>query len=109
MLESIIGSKNRELILIYLAARKQGYAREIAAFYKKSLSPLQNQLDRLENGNILVSILSGKTRIYSFNPRYAFLNELLDLLKKAISFLPKERQDELLLIRKRPRRKDKPL
>jgi hypothetical protein len=91
MLESIIGSKNRELILIYLAARKQGYAREIAAFYKKSLSPLQNQLDRLENGNILVSIL------------------LLDLLKKAISFLPKERQDELLLIRKRPRRKDKPL
>lgn len=109
MLEPIIGSKNRELILIFLFARKQGYAREIAAFYKKSLSPVQNQLDRLENGNVLVSFLSGKTRIYSFNPRYPFLNELMSLLKKTISFLPKEKQDELLLIRKRPRRKAKPL
>lgn len=109
MLESILGSQVRELILIYLAARKQGYAREIAAFYKKSLSPVQNQLDRLENGNVLVSSLSGKTRIYSFNPRYPFLKELMNLLNKVISFLPKEKKDELFLIRKRPRRKEKSL
>jgi len=109
MLEPILGSQVRELILIYLAARNQGYAREIATFYKKSLSPVQNQLDRLENGNVLVSYTSGKTRIYSFNPRYPFLKELLDLLNKSISFLPKEKRDELFLTRKRPRRKEKPL
>jgi len=109
MLEPIIGSEVRELILIYLAARKQGYAREIAAFYKKSLSPIQKQLDRLENGNALVSFSSGKTRVYSFNPRYPFLEELLNMLNKAVAFLPKEKQNELLLVRKRPRRKGKPL
>ena len=109
MLEPVLGSKIRELILIYLAGRKKGYAREIVAYYSISLSPVQNQLDRLEKGNVLVSILSGRTRVYSFNPRYPFLKELMDLLTKAISFLPKEKQDEILLARKRPRRKDKPL
>lgn len=109
MLEPIFGSEIRELILIYLAARKQGYAREIASFYTKSLSPVQKQLDRLENGNVLVSFLSGRTRVYSFNPRYPFLKELLDILNRAITFYPKEKRDELLLIRKRPRRKGKPL
>lgn len=109
MLEPIIGSRIRELILIYLAGRKMGYGREIASFCGVSLSPVQNQLDRLENGNVLVSSSSGKTRVYSFNPRYPFLKELTQLLDKAITFLPKEKQDQLLLIRKRPRRKDKPL
>ena len=82
MLEPIIGSTFRELILIYLAGRKQGYAREIATFYKKSLSPVQKQLDRLEHGNVLVSVLSGKTRVYSLNPRYPFLSELVNLVLK---------------------------
>jgi predicted transcriptional regulator len=109
MLEPIIGSEIRELILIFLAARKQGYAREIASFYNRSLSPVQNQLDRLENGNVLVSFSSGKTRVYSFNPRYPFLDELLNILSKALTFLPGEKQNELLLVRKRPRRKGKPL
>jgi len=109
MLEPIIGSRIRELILIYLAGRKKGYGREIASFCEVSLSPVQNQLDRLENGNVLASTSSGKTRVYSFNPRYPFLKELTHLLEKAITFLPKEKQDELLLVRKRPRRKNKPL
>ena len=109
MLEPLLGSRVRELVLCYLAARKQGYAREIAEFYQSSLSPIQIQLDRLEAGNILVSAPSGKTRVYSFNPRYPFLQELQGLLNKAISFLPQEKQDALFLIRKRPRRKSKPL
>ncbi|MDZ7721401.1 MAG: ArsR family transcriptional regulator [candidate division KSB1 bacterium] len=95
--------------MIYLAARKQGYAREISEFYNSSLSPIQIQLDRLESGNVLVSHLSGRTRIYAFNPRYPFREELVQLLNKAISFLPEEKQENLLYNRKRPRRKSKPL
>ena len=72
MLEALLGSKLRESVLIYLAGRGKGYAREIAAFYKYSLSPVQNQLDRLEPGNVLVSVMSGKTRVYSFNPGIIF-------------------------------------
>jgi predicted transcriptional regulator len=109
MLEALIGSKTRERVLFYLVSRKEGYAREIAEFYQSSLSPVQIQLDRLESGNILVSRLSGKTRVYSFNPRYPFLQELLSLLNKAVSFLPDKEQQSLFMVRKRPRRKGKPL
>jgi predicted transcriptional regulator len=87
MLEALIGSKIRERVLFYLVSRKEGYAREIAEFYQSSLSPVQHQLDRLESGNVLVSRLSGKTRVYSFNPRYPFLQELLIFTRDAIVVL----------------------
>jgi hypothetical protein len=109
MIEAIIGSKVRESVLIYLAGRETGYAREIAGYYNFSLSPVQNQMDKLESGNVLVSVLSGKTRVYSFNPRYPFFRELKALLNKIISFLPEEERNTLLITRKRPRRKHKPL
>ena len=44
-----------------------------------------------------------------FNPRYAFLNELKPLLKKALSFYSDDEIDKLTMIRKRPRRTNKPL
>ena len=109
MLEAILGSKVRESVLIYLVGRDKGYAREIAAFYKYSLSPVQNQLDRLETGNVLVSVMSGKTRVYSFNPRYPFLKEIIALMNQAFLFLPEDEHDKLLKSRRRPRRRLKPL
>ena len=109
MLEALLGSKVRESILIYLAGRDKGYAREIAAYYDYRLSPVQNQLDRLESGNVLVSVLTGKTRVYSFNPRYPFLKELKALLYQALLFLPEDEHNKLLKSRRRPRRRLKPL
>ena len=109
MLQTLFGSKKKEQILLYLAARKEGYAREIAKYYSSSLSPFQRQLDRLEMGGILLSKSFGKTRIYYFNPRFPFLKELIVLLEKAIQFLPAGEREELLMVRKRPRRKGKPL
>ena len=109
MLESLLGSVNRERVLLFLLARREGYAREIAGFYETGLSPVQNQLEKLEYGGILVSRPVGRTRLYNFNPRYAFLPELKALLEKALSFYPEEERERLLMVRKRPRRKDKPL
>ena len=37
ILEPIIGSSNRERILIFLQAREEGYAREIARFFETDL------------------------------------------------------------------------
>ena len=109
MLENIFGSRNKERILIFLLARKEGYAREIAKFYESSLSPIQNLLDKLEAGSVLSSRTVGKTRVYSFNPRYPFLKELNDLLEKAFQFIPKDEKEKLIVVRKRPRRKGKPI
>lgn len=109
MLEPLFGSINRERVLLYLYSRDEGYAREIARFYKTDLSQIQKQLERLEVGNIVYSKNLGKTRLYSLNPRYPFLDELKALLEKVISFIPADEFEKLTRSRRRPRRKGKPL
>ncbi|NVN92608.1 MAG: winged helix-turn-helix transcriptional regulator [Desulfuromonadales bacterium] len=109
MLESVFGSLNCERTLIFLAARDEGYAREIASFYTTSLAPVQKQLDKLEAGGVLVSKTIGRTRLYQFNPRYPLLAELRAFLDKALTFYDQELQDRLLLERRRLRRRAKPL
>lgn len=109
MLENLLGSINRERILIFIYSRDEGYAREIARFFKTNLDPIQKQLERLEAGGILYSRSVGKTRMYALNPRYPFLNELRILLEKSLSFYPEEERERLTMVRRRPRRKGKPL
>ena len=109
MLEPLLGSISCERVLVFLAARDEGYAREIATFFSTSLAPIQKQLDKLEAGGVLVSRTAGRTRLYNFNPRYPFLAELTAFLTKAFSFYEQDLQDRLLLNRRRPRRRGKPL
>ena len=109
MLEPILGSKNAERVLMFILARDQGYTREIARFSGADPDSVQKQLVRLELGGLLVSKSEGRTRLYRFNPRYSFLKELKALLNKALSFYPPEEQERLTVVRRRPRRKGKPL
>ncbi len=109
MIESLLGSRNAERALIYILAREEGYAREIASFYKTDLKPIQMQLDKFERSGVLVSREVGRTRPYVFNPRYPFLSELKSLLEKALSFYSKEEQEELKMNRRRPRARGKTL
>jgi hypothetical protein len=109
MLEALLGNKNKERILIFIKARNEGYAREIASFYKTDLTPIQNQLNKLEIGNILVSRNVGKTKLFMLNLQNPFFKEIDNLLSKIIEFLPEIERNELLIYRKRPRRSGKPL
>jgi hypothetical protein len=109
VLAPLLGSISGERILIYLFARKEGYARGIARFFKTDLSPIQKKLERLEAGGILASRLAGRTRLYSINPRYPFKAELENLLDKALTFYPANEREALLMNRRRPRRSGKPL
>ena len=109
MLEPILGSRNKERILLYLHVRKEGYAREISRFFKTDLAPIQKQLERLENGGVLYSRNAGRTRLFGLNPRYPFLGELRTLLDRALTFFPPDERDRLVKVRTRPRRKGKPL
>lgn len=102
MIESILGSGNAERVLIFLFARQKGYASEIAEFYGSDLSPIQSQLKKFENGGVLVSFLEGRTRVFQFNPRFAFQPELKALLKKALQFYPPEEIERLKMNRRRP-------
>lgn len=108
-MEALLGTKTRELVLQYLLAFEEGYAREITRFYGTTLTTVQKQLSGLENGGVLFSKMSGRTRVYFFNPRYVFLPELTALLEKARSYYPPELREKLQMPRKRPRRPEKPL
>ena len=90
MLEPIFGSKCREQVLQYILVNDSGYGTQIKNFYKIGLDPVQKQLEKLELGGVLVSQNIGKTVVYSFNPRYAFLDELKNLLTKAREFYKPE-------------------
>ena len=109
MLEALLGTVNKERVLLYLFARDEGYPREVAKFYGADLRSIQNQFENLEVGRVLYSRLVGNTRLYAFNPRYPFLEELKALLDKALSFYPDSEREQLVMVRKRPRRKGKPL
>lgn len=109
MIEVLLGSKNAERVLIYIFAREEGYAREIARFFETDLKSIQNQLDKLEAGGVLVSREVGRTRPYVFNPRYPFLSELKALVEKALSFYPAAERDDLMMNRRRPRSRGKEL
>jgi predicted transcriptional regulator len=109
MLEPLLGSTNSERVLLFVLARGEGYAREISRFYETDLDPIQRQLEKLEAGGILVSRTAGRTRLYTFNPRYPLLKPLQSLLEKALSFYAQDEQERLLMDRRRPRRQGKPL
>jgi len=109
MLRPILGSENGERVLLFLLARTEGYATEIARFFEVDLYSIQRQLDKFERGSLLVSRTVGRTRLYTFNPRYPFLRELTALLERALSFYPEPTRQKLLMNRRRPRRRGKPL
>jgi hypothetical protein len=109
MLKPLFGTENSERVLIFLLTRNEGYAREIAQFFDTNLFGIQRQLDKLESGGVLVSRTAGRTRLYQFNPRYPFLNELKQLLEKALTFYPEDVRENLMTNRRRPRKRDKPL
>ena len=109
MLQPILGTLTCERVLMFLFARNEGYAREIARFFNENLSSVQNQLEKLENGGVLAARRVGRTLVYSFNPTYPFLTELKKMLEKALSFYPPAERENLTIYRQRPRRTRKPL
>ncbi len=108
MLQAILGSQSAERVLMYILTRGEGFAREMARFYDSGMSPLLKQLEKLERAGILAGRDAGRTRLYSFDPRYPFLDELKALLQRALDFYPDSEREALLVTRRRPRRKRKP-
>jgi predicted transcriptional regulator len=111
MLEYLYGNKNVEKILIYLFLHNKANATELSHAFGTSLDPIQKTLRKLEEGGLLVSFLEGRTRVFQWNPRYPFLQEIKILTKKSYEFLPTNIQEIYyqLTKRKRPRKTGKPL
>ncbi len=109
MLEPILGNITVEKVLFFLLTYGEGYAKQMSDTFGISINGIQQQLRRLEEGGVIVSQLKGKTRIFTFNPNYAFLFELQNLLSKAMKMLPGKDVELYYRKRTRPRKTGKPL
>jgi DNA-binding transcriptional ArsR family regulator len=110
VLEGVFGNATAERVLLYLEQYGEGYPKAIADnFGELSLSMVQRQLERLERAGLLVSVLKGRTRLFTWNPRYPFLGEVRALLRKALRSLPEDERRRYFAERRRPRRTGKPL
>ena len=109
MWTGIFGNPTAEKVLLYLERYGEGYALAIAKTFRLPVSQIQRQLLRLEASGVLVSQSKGRTRIFQWNPRCYFLNELKATLARILEFLPREEQQKYFLQRTRPRRTGKPL
>lgn len=111
MFEQLFGGQLVEKILFYMIVNEKCYASELRRSFFTSISGIQGALTRLESQGILVSIVEGKNRIYYWNPRYPFLENFKKFISEAYSTLPDDIKKKYYErpIRKRPRKKGKPL
>jgi len=109
VLEELFGNATAEKVLLYLHGYEEGYASAIAdTFDGMPVSMVQQQLARFERAGLLVSVKKGRTRLFLWNPRYAFLAEVRALLDKAMRALPADERRRYFSQRRRPRRSGKP-
>lgn len=99
MLEVLCGNKNIERILLFLFVNGKCYGTQLHRSLGVPLTPLQNALNRLEEGGLITSYYEGKTRVYQFNPSYPLLSELEQLLKKAYTLLPAPSKKEYYVVK----------
>ncbi|HXU71638.1 MAG TPA: winged helix-turn-helix domain-containing protein [Polyangia bacterium] len=108
MLDGLFGNATAAKVLTFVAANRECYAQELADRFDVSLSSVQNQLKRLADGGVLVGVERGRTRLYSFNPRFPLARELESMLRRALELYP-ERERERYTARRRPRARGKRL
>ncbi|MCJ7471877.1 MAG: winged helix-turn-helix domain-containing protein [Actinobacteria bacterium] len=109
MLEPVLGNSTIEKILFTLESYGRAYPSELSKMFNIPVNGIQQQMDRLENGGVVVSSMVGRTRLYQFNPRYPFLKELRALIQRAMEFLSEKEMQKYYRRRTRPRKKGKPL
>jgi len=108
-LEALFGNRTAAKLMLYLFHYGEAYATGAARDLGTALSPVQRQLDKFEASGILVSNLLGKTRVYTFNPKFPATRRLRDLIQVFYEAISLEERERLFPARRRPRRRGKPV
>lgn len=108
MLDTLLGSKTAEQVILYICYVGEGHIRRIAKQLNLSSSQVDRTIKRFEAGGILVAKDVGRTRVFSINPRLAIKAELIALVDKCFSLMT-DAERAPFTQRKRPRRTGKTL
>lgn len=109
MLEGIFGNKTAEKVLLHIFHYGESHASAIANDFDMALTPVLQQLNRFERAGVLISKESGRSRIYSFNPKSVFNKPIQEIIEKAYDSIPLSERQKIFETRRRPRRKGKPV
>jgi len=107
MLNTILGNKSAQLIMLRLYKDKEVYAGGLAKDYGIGIKSMQNQLEKFEDANLLVSRLIGNLRLFTFNPQSSFVPPVKKLIEVEYNALSELDRSYVYPKRKRPRRKNK--
>ena len=109
MIESLVGNKTAERVLLYIVNYGEGHTSGIAQTFDIPKTQVRNQLVKLEAGGILVGRSVGNLRMFQINPRCPYKKELEALLEKVLSVLSEKETEKYYRQRRRPRRTGKEL
>ncbi len=87
MLESLLGNKSAEKVMLALHQHGELHASAIAQLYQTSLDPIKKQCERFEEAGFLVSRSVGRSRLYSFNKNHPLHLPLIQLIQMAATNL----------------------
>ena len=83
MLESLLGNKSAEKVMLALYQHSELHASAIAQIYETALDPIKKQLERFEEAGFLTSRPVGRSRLYSFNKNHPLHFPLIQLIQSA--------------------------
>lgn len=109
MLDKILGTETAAFIMLHLFHYGEVHARGLARDTGKSLSAIQNQLQKFEEAGVILSKKVGNVRLYRFNKKSPLTKPLMDLI--GIIHASMSLPDKAIFFseRKRPRRAGKPV
>ncbi len=84
MLKGLFGSKTRTNILklFFFNQKKRFYIRELARTVKTSAGNIQKELRKLENEELLKSVIYGNLRLYELNKAHPLFPEMEKIMNK---------------------------
>jgi predicted transcriptional regulator len=109
MLETILGNETAAKLMLYLIHYGEAYANGVSKDMGITLSQVQKQLDKFEEGGILVSKKTGNVRIYKFNPKLGIVKSFIKMIETFYEAIPLDQREEMFDVRRRPRKKGKPV
>jgi len=109
MLETILGNETAAKLMLYLVHYGEAYASGVSKDMDITLSQVQKQLDKFEQGGVLVSKKTGNVRIYKFNPKLGIVKQFIKMIEAFYEAIPLNQREEMFDVRRRPRRKGKPV
>ncbi|HEY5257902.1 MAG TPA: hypothetical protein VIJ12_05920 [Candidatus Baltobacteraceae bacterium] len=104
----LFGSVRRTEVLMGIALLEETYARELARVLEAPLLSVQRIVDALDREGIVATRLIGRQRRVTLNPRYFARKELEPVLRR-LAQGDQRLLDAVGSMRRRPRRKGKPL